>query len=117
MIQYAIKFRGVATLYCCEDLSFSSNVYKLYYLFCDAFKVQKARELKDELIQQRQQHLDRKQRRAEQQRLSVLQEKIRKAQEEEAKVSQMNCGELGIIPAIFCAQKITCLECVAGNTF
>ena len=46
------------------------------------------RELKDELLQQRQQHLDDKQRRAEQQRLSVLQEKIRKAQEEEAKV----CG-------------------------
>lgn len=86
-------------------------------MLCDAFKVQKARELKDELIQQRQQHLDRKQRRAEQQRLSVLQEKIRKAQEEEAKVSQMNCGELGIIPAFFCAQKITCLECVACNTF
>ena len=47
------------------------------------------RELKDELIQQRQQHLDEKQRRAEQQRLLVLQEKVRKAQEEEAKV----CGK------------------------
>ena len=52
------------------------------------FKVQKARDLKDELIQQRQQHLDMKQSRAEQQRLLVLQEKVRKAQEEEAKV----CG-------------------------
>lgn len=50
------------------------------------FKVQKARELKDDLIQQRQQHLDEKQRRAEQQRLSVLQGIVRKAQEEEAKV-------------------------------
>jgi len=56
-------------------------------LLRDTFKVQKARELKDELIQQRQQHLDEKQRRAEQQRLSVLQEKVRKAQEEEAKVT------------------------------
>jgi len=55
--------------------------------FFYTFKVQKARELKDELIQQRQQHLDEKQRRAEQQRLSVLQEKVRKAQEEEAKVT------------------------------
>lgn len=50
------------------------------------FKVQKARELKDDLIQQRQQHLDEKQRRAEQQRLLVIQEIVRKAQEEDAKV-------------------------------
>lgn len=52
-------------------------------------KVQKARELKDELIHQRQQHLDEKQRRAEQQRMSVLQEKVRKAQEEDAKVNEI----------------------------
>ncbi|KAK2554509.1 S phase cyclin A-associated protein in the endoplasmic reticulum [Acropora cervicornis] len=48
-------------------------------------QVQKARELKDDLIQQRQQHLDEKQRRAEQQRLLVIQEIVRKAQEEDAK--------------------------------
>ena len=53
---------------------------------CFYFKVQKARELKDDLIQQRQQHLDEKQRRAEQQRLLVIQEIVRKAQEEDAKV-------------------------------
>lgn len=52
-------------------------------------KVQKARELKDELVQQRQQHLDEKQRRAEQQRLLVLQEIVRKAQEEDAKVNEI----------------------------
>ena len=54
--------------------------------YTETFKVQKARELKDELIHHRQQHLDEKQRRAEQQRMSVLQEKVRKAQEEDAKV-------------------------------
>ena len=63
---------------------FCPNTWCLVF---DSFQVQKARELKDELIQQRQQHLDEKQRRAEQQRLSVLQEKVRKAQEEEAKVT------------------------------
>lgn len=63
------------------------HVKSLRWLLFDTFQVEKARELKDELIQQRQQHLDEKQRRAEQQRLSVLQEKVRKAQEEEAKVS------------------------------
>ena len=59
--------------------------------FPEMFKVQKARDLKDELIQQRQQHLDEKQSRAEQQRLLVLQEKVRKAQEEEAKVCGVSC--------------------------
>ncbi|XP_048584169.1 S phase cyclin A-associated protein in the endoplasmic reticulum isoform X2 [Nematostella vectensis] len=52
-------------------------------------KVEKVRDLQEDLLHQRHCHLEEKHQRAERLRMIMLQEKVRKAQEEEAKVNEI----------------------------